>query len=82
MGYTHKGSITNFWPDDTENEIYIEDTGNISLQDIIDIINKEWGDVNIDDIYIGSEKIHTYCITYDLYDPSDYTNFITITKDK
>ena len=36
-------AITNFWPDDTENEIYIEDTGNISLQDIIDIINKEWG---------------------------------------
>lgn len=30
---------------------------------------------------ITSEYIHTSCLGYDLYDSSDYTHFIVITKE-
>jgi hypothetical protein len=38
-----------------------------------------WGqDINLNDILIESERIHTRCIHYDLHDPSDWTDFIMI----
>ena len=81
MGYTKRDSITDFWPDDDENTIYRASCG-YSLQDLIDISKEKWPDAELCDLEITAEKIHTHCIYYDLYDPSDYTDFIIITRTK
>lgn len=73
------GRIKSFWPDDNENTIYI--TGEYSLGCILELIREKWGEnVNMDNIHINSEYIHTNALGYDRYDPSDYTCFTVITK--
>lgn len=82
MGVTYRnnGAIKDYWPDDDENTLHLQATSNHSLQDIMDRIKEKWGDVPFDSITITGEKIHTSCLTYDCYDPSDYTDFIILTK--
>lgn len=77
MGYTTRGEITDFWPDDTESKIYILE-GTDSLATLIDRAKDKWPNASLDKISIGAEKIHTNCIGYDLYDSSDYTMFLTM----
>jgi hypothetical protein len=36
----------------------------------------------MEDIEVTSEKIHTHCIYYDLYDAGDYTDFIVLKYNK
>ena len=80
MGYS--ASRNSFWPDDDENTIYLENSRWITLYDIIYIVQSEWGNsVKLDSINIRAENIHTDHLGYDLHDPSDYTNFIVITRD-
>jgi hypothetical protein len=81
MGYTKNGSITNFWPDNTDNEIYIA-SGCDSLEDLMQIAKDKWPTASMADINITSEKIHTSCITYDQYDGGDYTEFLVLTLNK
>lgn len=80
MGYSYRnnGAIKDFWPDDTEDTIYVSET--FSLNEILDIINEKWPDIHLDFVDISSENIHTSCLTYDRHDPSDYTNFTVITR--
>lgn len=81
MGYTWHRDIKDFWPDDTENEFYL--TGDSNLEHIIELAKEKFGaDISLDDISIRSEYIHTSCLTYDQYDPSDYTNFIVVERIK
>jgi hypothetical protein len=80
MGYTKNGSITNFWPDDTDDMLYIQDSYGISLIEIISKATEKWPGVRLDDLEISAEYIHTHCIYYDLHDSGDYTNFIVIKK--
>ena len=84
MGYSDNNN--SFWPDDDENTIYLEDCRWITLFDIIYIVRSKWPELSdldsLDSINISAENIHTDCLGYDLHDPSDYTNFIVITKDK
>lgn len=82
MGYTYRnnGAITDFWPDDTENEIYIENDYGMSLDTLMDIIKSKWEGVSFEDLYITSENIHTRCLTYDCHDSSDWTQFIIISR--
>ena len=69
--------IKNFWPQNTNETIYIE--RNLTLSEIIDVCKEHFGDkFDEEKIKISSEYIHTNCITYDLYDSSDYTNFIVV----
>lgn len=78
MGYSKHGEIERFWPDDDDSTIYIcEDA---TLSEITDKINEKWPGTSLDDIQISSKYIHTNCLTYDLYDSSDWTNFIVISK--
>lgn len=81
MSYTtrNNGNITDFWPDDTEDTIYLTDYG-MSISDLIDKANDKWPNVSLDDITISAEKIHTSCLYYDLYDGGDWTNFIVLTR--
>lgn len=80
MGYTYRnnGQIKDFWPDDDENTIYISEE--FSLVEIMYIIKNKWPDYESYDITISAEHIHTSCLTYDLHDGNDYTNFTVIRK--
>ncbi len=83
MGYTERGSITDFWPDDTENVIYIESNSflyDTTIESLDDIIKAKWPDASISDIKITAENIHTHCIYYDRHDSGDYTTFIVLTR--
>lgn len=81
MGYTTRGSITDFWPDDTEDKKYLV-SDVINLESLYEKIKEWWPNTHLSNISISSEKIHTSCIYYDLYDPSDYTDFIIIERVK
>lgn len=71
-------SDNSFTPKDTETTFYI--LGESSLSNIIDLVKEKWGeDTDLDDVTIESEYIHTRCINYDLYDSSDYDEYIVVT---
>lgn len=78
MGYSTKGQIQSYLPDDTETTLYIRSGGH-SLQDILDFAQSKWPGVSLENIQIESEKIHTDCLTYDQYDPADYTEYLVLT---
>lgn len=81
MGYSYRnnGNIKDYWPDDDDNTIYRASSCD-SLQDLINLAKEKWPGTAMEDIEITSEKIHTSCLTYDLYDASDYTDFIILTR--
>ena len=76
---TREGGIQTFWPDDTEDTLYI-DNGlfESSLEEIWKKIRAKWPGIKMSELSFGAEHIHTNCLGYDLYDSSDYTNFICI----
>lgn len=79
MGYTYRnqGHITDYWPDDEDNCFYIANS--CGLAEIIEQAERRWGrSIDLARIQITSEYIHTNCLTYDLYDSGDYTEFLKI----
>jgi len=78
--YIREGTtIRDFTPDDDENTIYIPVSA--TLTEIIDRCTEKWGkDISFDDLTIEAEYIHTECLGYDLHDPSDNTNYLSITR--
>jgi len=82
MGYgIRSGTIRTFWPDDTETKIHIQsDFSSITLAELLEKIEDNWPGASAENIKISVEKIHTDCLGYDLYDPSDYTDFIIIER--
>ena len=84
MGYSNNGNT--FWPDDDKNTIYLESDRSFTLADIIYMVQSKWPDLSdfdsldLDSINISAESIHTDCLGYDLHVPTDYTNFIVITR--
>ena len=66
-----------FLPDETDNEFYI--VREASITEIMELANEKWqGEWK--DLVIRSEYIHTDCIYYDLYNPSDYTEYLCINR--
>lgn len=80
MGYsTRPGtSIKDFWPDDSPTELYLESNFGYTLTELQEAIEQKWPNAKPDEIRITSEKIHTYYTTHDLYDGSDYTEFLVV----
>lgn len=78
MGYTSRGSITDFWPDDTDDKFYV--SYGLTINSIIDFAKAKWPDVDLCDIMIESDNIHTSCLSYDRHCSGDYTNFIVVTN--
>lgn len=79
MGYTtrNNGQITDFWPDDTDKEFYICEGAGLGL--ILEHAKSKFGDaIDINDLCIESEYIHTHCLYYDQYDGGDWTRFLKI----
>jgi len=83
MGYTTKthrfGRYQAFWPDDTDHTFYVQE-GVMSLAELLEKVKEKWPDVSLDKIDIDAEHIQTDHIGYDLYDASDYTNFIVVRR--
>ena len=68
-----------FTPENTPGKLYIDTCNDITFSDLIEMAKNYFGaGVNLDQLKITSEYIHTRCITYDLYDPNDYDNYIVI----
>jgi hypothetical protein len=65
-----------FWPQDTDTEIYI--AGECDLESILDRIKQKWPETSLANISLETEYIQTHCLGYDLYDSGDYTKFIVI----
>lgn len=79
-GTRNNGQISTFWPDDTDTTKYLISSDYTTLEAILEKITEWWPDAKMSEIVITSECIHTDRLTYDLYDPSDYTNFIVIER--
>ena len=69
-------TITTFWPDDTADTMYLMESEGLAR--ILEVAEEKWPGITPEEITISPERIHTDCIHYDLYDPSDYTNFLRI----
>lgn len=85
MGYgtRNNGQIQTFWPEDTEKDIYIACTGyGITLETLLNTIKDKWPNAKPEEITIEAENIHTDCLTYDLHDSGDYTEFLHISLDR
>ena len=68
-----------FEPDNTEDTLYINSSGGLDFADIIERIESHFKiPFHPSDFLITAERIHTYCIYYDMYDSSDHTNYIVI----
>lgn len=66
-------------PEDSESELWIEDLGgNISLSDLLNKAKDKWPDASLEDIAVSAVKHHQYNIYYDLYDPSDYVEYVVL----
>ena len=87
MGYgTREGTfgqdIQTYWPDDTDDTMYLDATNNtISLQEILEKSRVKWGQsIDAFQLRILCQQIQTDCIGYEPYDPMDHTDFIIIRK--
>lgn len=78
VSYRNNGNIKDFWPDDTDSEFYLE--YGTDLGTILRKAAEKWPNVDVRDIQVDAEYTHTSCLTFDLYDPSDYTNFIVVRR--
>jgi hypothetical protein len=70
-----------FRPDDTENEFYVE--CGYESHNLLDILNKavkKWPLIEMSEIEIEADYIHTDCIGYDQYDAGDYTKYLRISR--
>ncbi len=75
--------IRDFTPDDTDESFYLscEFQGSYPLPEILEKAQEKWGpDIKFEQLSISAEYIHCYCIGFDRYDPSDYVEFLLITK--
>ena len=78
-GYHNSEGIRTFWPDDTEDKIYLDGTFSLqNLADLLETAKAKWPGADLSNIKIGAEYIQTDCLGYDRYDSGDYTPFITI----
>lgn len=77
--YKAPNGTRSFQPDDTDTEFYLASYSPLQLGYILELAREKWGqDIDIDEIVMQPEHIHTDCLGYDRYDPGDYTNFIRV----
>ncbi len=70
------------YPENTETTLYIRSSyDGMHILDLIDQVEIHFGEsINNINVNIRSEKIHTRCIGYDLYDGSDWDDYIIIER--
>ena len=79
--YTRAGTqIRDFTPDDTAETLYLDSSCSWALSDLLERARQKWGEaIAVDDLSIEADYLHTHCLGYDRYDPSDYTKYLVIT---
>ena len=71
-------TIINYTPQNDKDTLYIPH--NTDLEELIQKVKEHFGeDVEFSKVCVTPENIHTHCLTYDLHDPSDYTDYLVIT---
>ena len=81
MGYSQRGQITDFTPDNDANTLYIYANDGDTLAELLERAKAHFGqDISLEELNIRAEKIHTRCIYYDLHDASDWDNYIVIER--
>lgn len=73
IDYPH---MWNYSPDDGELHFYMY--GSATIEEIMERAEEKFG--SSIGLTITPERIHTRCLTYDLYDPGDYDDFLLISK--
>lgn len=68
-------------PKDDENTLHIQSDA-ASLAGIIRSTQEKWPGVDLNEIDISAEEIQVQCFGYDLYDSSDYINYVIVTRRK
>jgi len=72
------------YPENSETILYIScgiGSYQIDFLNMMDSIKSHFGEeISLEELDITAEYIHTRCIGYDLYDSSDYDNYIVITR--
>lgn len=77
--YKAPNGTRSFEPDETDSEFYVATYGTTNLGAILERARDKWGqDIDIDDIELQAEHIHTQCLGHDCYDSGDYTNYIRV----
>lgn len=76
--YLTTSGIRAFTPDDDEDTIYL--VYGRPLNEIIEKVNEKWPGTDFSKIEIEAQHIHTYALGYDLYDSSDYDDYIVIRR--
>jgi hypothetical protein len=81
MGYSKIFDRTDYWPDSTEDKLYIADGTVYDLSDLHDIA-RDWFKTNAPDVelIIELENIHTSAIYHDQHDAADYTMFYVLQR--
>ena len=79
---TTGNKIKDFWPDDTDTEIYIEASICPNFVELILKANEKWPGIDPHELEVEAKYIQTQCLDYDRYDPMDYTNFIILRRRK
>lgn len=69
-----------YTPQNDENTLYIPSGYNLNLSELLEMATDHFPGVELSDLTIESEKIHTRCITYDLYDSGDWDDYIIIRR--
>lgn len=80
MGIYKQGAITNYWPDNDENTLYLG--GSMTFSEIMEQIRTHFGECDLSNFTAEGERIHTRCIYFDLHDPSDWDDFLVIRRIK
>lgn len=74
-------AIKNYTPENSATTLHILSGFALSLSELIEQAKAHFGqDISLDDLNIRSEKIHTRCITYDLYDGADWDDYLIIER--
>lgn len=69
------------YPENDENTLYLLSNRKMNFSDVLSNIEDHFGRcVDFSELEIESAKLHTRCVTYDLYDPTDWDEYIIISR--
>ena len=66
------------FPVDTDDSFWI--ANDVQLTELIERVQEKWPGVSLADVNIEPVKHHQYSVTYDLYDSSDYVDYLFVRK--
>lgn len=76
--YRDASGVRHYTPDNDKNTLYLRASDYIYASYLMEMIEKHFGDVDLNDVTISSMQINTRHIDYDLYDSADWDDFIVV----